>query len=75
MLVKQTQGRLQITSKNPLDPVVLGLAVAKGNTELAKALTEQLDHLKQTGEFQALLASYNVQEPTPEDIAAAFAEK
>lgn len=75
MLVKQTQGRLQITSKTPLDPVVLGLAVAKGNTELVKALTEQLDHLKQTGEYQALLASYNVQEPSADDIAAAFAEK
>jgi polar amino acid transport system substrate-binding protein len=75
MLVKQTQGRLQITSKTLLDPVVLGLAVAKGNTELVKALTEQLDRLKQNGEFQALLASYNVQEPTAEDIAAAFAEQ
>lgn len=75
MLVKQTQGRLQITSKTPLDPIVLGLAVAKGNTALVKALAEQLDHLKQTGEYQTLLASYNVQEPTAEDIAAAFAEK
>lgn len=75
MLVKQTQGRLHITSKAPLDPVVLGLAVSKGNTELVKALTAQLEHLKQTGEYQALLASYNVQEPTSEDIAAAFTEK
>jgi polar amino acid transport system substrate-binding protein len=75
MLVKQTKGRLQITSKAILEPVVIGLGVAKGNTELTTALTAQLEHLKKSGEYQALLSSYNLQEPTAEEIAAAYAGK
>jgi polar amino acid transport system substrate-binding protein len=75
MLVKQTKGRLAISSKTILEPVVIGLGVAKGNPELVKALTEQLDRLKKNGEYQAMLTSYNLQEPTPEDIAAAYAGK
>jgi polar amino acid transport system substrate-binding protein len=75
MLIKQTHGRLAISSKTILEPVVIGLGVAKGNPELVMALTEQLDRLKKNGEYQAMLSSYNLQEPTPEDIAAAYAGK
>ncbi|MDH4582624.1 ABC transporter substrate-binding protein [Pseudomonas sp. BN415] len=75
MLVKQTRGRLEITSNELLEPVVIGLGVAKGNTELLKALTDQLDQLRKSGEYQALLAEYNLQEPTAEEITAAYVEK
>jgi polar amino acid transport system substrate-binding protein len=75
MLVKQTKGRLAISSKTILEPVVIGLGVAKGNPELVTALTVQLDRLKKNGEYQAMLTSYNLQEPTPQDIAAAYAGK
>lgn len=75
MLIKQTKGRLEITSKAIIEPVVIGLGVAKGNTALAKALQEQLIRLKESGEYQALLASYNLEEPTKDDIAAAYTGK
>jgi polar amino acid transport system substrate-binding protein len=75
MLVKQTKGRLEITSKSIIEPVVIGLGIAKGNTALAAALEEQLKRLKESGEYQALLSSYNLQEPTKDDIAAAYAGK
>lgn len=75
MLVKQTRGRLEITSTELLEPVVIGLGVAKGNTALLNALTAQLDRLRTNGEYQALLAEYNLQEPTAEEIAAAYVEK
>lgn len=75
MLVKQTRGRLEITSTELLEPVVIGLGVAKGNTELRNALTAQLERLRKNGEYQALLAEYNLQEPTAEEIAAAYVEK
>ncbi|ANJ56302.1 ABC transporter substrate-binding protein [Pseudomonas silesiensis] len=75
MLIKQTKGRLEITSKTIIEPVVIGLGVEKGNTVLAAALTEQLDRLKQNGEYQAMLTAYNLQEPTKDDIAAAYSGK
>ncbi|WP_406833868.1 transporter substrate-binding domain-containing protein [Pseudomonas asiatica] len=75
MLIKQTKGRLEITSKAIIEPVVIGLGIAKGNTALATALEDQLKRLKESGEYQALLSSYNLQEPTKDDIAAAYAGK
>jgi polar amino acid transport system substrate-binding protein len=72
MLIKQTKGRLEITSNTIIEPVVIGLGVEKGNTVLAAALTEQLNRLKQNGEYQAMLTAYNLQEPTKDDIAAAY---
>ncbi|OWJ98227.1 amino acid ABC transporter substrate-binding protein [Pseudomonas sp. A46] len=75
MMLKQTRGRLEITSKELLEPVVIGLGVAKGNTELLKALIDQLDRLRKSGEYQALLAKYNLQDPTAEEVAAAYAGK
>jgi polar amino acid transport system substrate-binding protein len=75
MMVKQTNDRLQITSKQLLEPVVIGMGIKKGNTNLTQAIQEQLDQLKQTGEYHALLKKYNLEEPSAEEIAAAYAVK
>jgi len=72
-LIGQTQGRLQISSKELLEPVVVGLAVAKGNQQMVKRLEDALAALKRRGEYQALLARYGLEEPSAEDIAAAYA--
>ncbi|MFK3708610.1 ABC transporter substrate-binding protein [Klebsiella sp. NPDC088457] len=72
MLVTQTKGRLQITSKTILDPVIIGLGVAKENHQLLTALTDALEEQKKNGSYQALLKKYNLQEPSADEIAAAF---
>lgn len=72
MMVDQTKGRLQITSKEILEPVIIGLGVAKGNDSLLNALTSALEEQKKNGNYQALLKKYNLQEPSAEEIAAAY---
>lgn len=72
MLVSQTQGRLRITSTEILYPVVVGLGVQKGNKALLEALSGALEHLKRTGEYQALLKKYNLAEPSAAEITAAY---
>lgn len=72
MMVDQTKGRLQITSQTILEPVIIGLGVAKGNDQLLNALTSALDEQKKDGSYQALLQKYNLQEPSADEIAAAF---
>jgi len=73
MLVDQTRGRLRISSREMLEPVVVGFAVAKGNQQMAKRLEDALAALKRSGEYQALLTRYGLAQPNAEDIAAAYA--
>lgn len=73
MMVDKNGDRLTITSKKILQPVVIGLGVAKGNEGLLKTLEQQLEKLKQSGQYQALLKKYNLEEPSAEEIAAAYA--
>lgn len=67
-------GRLKITSDEILFPVVMGLAVKKGNDELLKALDEQMDALIASGEYGALLKKYNLEMPSDEEIKKSLAE-
>jgi len=75
MLVEQTRGRLRISSKELLESVAVGYAVAKGNRQMAQHLQDALAALKRNGEYQALLTRYGLAEPTAEDIAAAYAAR
>ncbi|QDQ89032.1 transporter substrate-binding domain-containing protein [Alcaligenaceae bacterium SJ-26] len=73
MAVDQTEGRLAISSDAVLFPAVVGLAVRKGNPTVLVALEQALQALKDDGRYAALLARYNVVEPTAADIQAALA--
>ncbi|MPT24088.1 MAG: amino acid ABC transporter substrate-binding protein, partial [Starkeya sp.] len=53
-------------------PVVIGLAVRKGNGELLDGLRQGFEAMKQDGEYQALLARYNLAEPSAADVAQAL---
>ncbi|MNF50318.1 Cystine-binding periplasmic protein precursor [compost metagenome] len=66
------QGRIVISSKELIFPVVVGLAVRKGNEALLQELREGFSKMKQDGEYQALLARYNHAEPTEADVAHAL---
>lgn len=67
-------GRVVITSTEPLYPVIVGLAVKKGNTAMMDALKQSFDTMKRSGEYQALLRKYNVAEPTTAEITQAMAD-
>ncbi|RDV00464.1 ABC transporter substrate-binding protein [Trinickia dinghuensis] len=71
MIVERSGGRLQISSVGPLDPVVCGLAMKKGNTELKAEIELAIAQMKKKGEYQSLLKKYHLAEPTDEAIAKA----
>ncbi len=64
--------RLKITSEEILFPVVVGIAVKKGNSELQAAISAELDALVESGEHGEVLAKYNLQMPTAEEFEAAL---
>lgn len=70
--VDTSGGRITITSDELLWPVPVGIAVAKGNTELADQLIAALDQMQQDGSYQALLDKYNLEAPDDASVAAAL---
>ncbi|MDR6759171.1 polar amino acid transport system substrate-binding protein [Mycoplana sp. BE70] len=66
--VDASNGRLKVSSETMLYPIVIGFGVAKGNTELAKAIESGLADIKASGEYQELLTQYNLAEPNEAEI-------
>ena len=65
-------GKIQISSKELIYPVVIGLAIRKGNHPLLDELNGALAAIRQDGSYGALLARYNLAEPNSEEISAAL---
>jgi len=72
MMVRQSGGRLAVTSTEILYPVVIGLGVPKGNPAMLQALSGALDAMKADGSYAALLEAYSVEEPSAAEVAAAY---
>ncbi|MGI6246885.1 MAG: ABC transporter substrate-binding protein [Pseudochelatococcus sp.] len=72
--VAASGNRLKITSEEILFPVVIGIAVKKGNAALLSAIGEQLDALVKSGEYGELLKKYNLDMPTADEFKAALSE-
>lgn len=72
--VAASGGRLKITSTEILFPVVMGLAVKKGNDALLSSLKAEFAKLETSDEYKAILAKYNLALPTDAEIAASLAE-
>ncbi|MGU7775707.1 transporter substrate-binding domain-containing protein [Burkholderia sp. MR1-5-21] len=69
---ERSKGRLVLTSSEPLYPVVVGLGIRKGNTELVKAMEQAFATIKGDGRYAKLLATYNLTEPTAAQVSAAL---
>ncbi len=72
--VNKTGGRVVISSDRLLFPAVVGLGISKQNKAVTTRLTEALVKLRASGEYDALLAKYNLQAPNPGDVKAALGE-
>ncbi|AMB84306.1 ABC transporter substrate-binding protein [Pseudomonas agarici] len=70
--VEKLQGKTVISSSELIYPVVIGLAVRKGNLALLGELTTALGQIKQNGSYGELLTRYNLAEPNAEEIKAAL---
>ncbi|WP_273826164.1 ABC transporter substrate-binding protein [Pseudomonas asplenii] len=68
------KGRVVISSKELIYPVVIGLAVRKGNDALLGELRQGLAAMKSSGEYQTLLTRYNLGEPSPSEVALALGQ-
>lgn len=66
--VEKLNGRLVISSTEPFFPILGGIAIPKGNQALYDKVQSGLNAMKQSGEYDQLIAKYNLQAPTDEDI-------
>lgn len=69
---EKLKGRVTLSSQSLIYPVVIGLAVRKGNDALLKQIDQGLAAMKASGDYQTLLNRYNLGEPTPADVAQAL---
>lgn len=60
MLIERTKGRTVITSPDVVYPETLGLYVKKGNDALKKAFEDAMAAIRKSGEYDALLAKYEL---------------
>ncbi|WP_052833017.1 ABC transporter substrate-binding protein [Bradyrhizobium sp. LTSP885] len=58
--VTATNGKIVISSTSTLYPVIVGLGFKKGNADVKKTVTDAFEKIKANGEYDALLAKYNV---------------
>lgn len=67
-VVDKVGGRVVVSSKTLIYPVLNGWGVKKGNEEVKKALVEGLARFEKTPEYAALLKKYHFQAPTQADL-------
>lgn len=65
-------GRLVISSTSISYPVVVGLAVTKQNQALKAQLEQAFANIQANGEYQQLLTTYNLQQPTEQEVSEAL---
>lgn len=66
--VEKLKGRLVVSSTEPFFPILGGIAVRKGDTEMLKKVQQGLDEIKKSGEYDKIIAKYNLQAPSEEQI-------
>lgn len=70
--VTMTAERLRISSTENLYPVIVGLGLSKDNPELKATLEAAFQKIREDGTYAALLAKYNVAEPSQAEFEAAI---
>lgn len=69
MAVEKTSGRVIISSKENIYPVLGGLGLNKNNVELKAGLEAAFAKIKADGKYDALLKAYNISEPSADEVA------
>ncbi len=72
MFVQTLGGRVAITSDTQIYPVVIGLAIKKGNDAFMQNVQTAFAAMRRTGEYQEILKKYNLAEPGPDDLKRAL---
>jgi polar amino acid transport system substrate-binding protein len=72
MIVEKLRGRIVITSRKALHPVVCGLAFRKDDNQLMSKVQQAFNAIKRDGQYQALLKKFNLKAPSEEQAAASL---
>ena len=64
MIAEKTNGRVVITTEHPIYQQTLGIFVKKGNEETFQAVQKAFEETKKSGEYDAILKKYALEEPT-----------
>ncbi|MCY0386689.1 ABC transporter substrate-binding protein [Robbsia sp. Bb-Pol-6] len=67
-VIEKLGGRVVISSRTLIYPVLNGIGVRKGNDAVKNALTDALKKYRATPEYAALLKKYHFEAPTDADI-------
>ncbi|KEA53556.1 ABC transporter substrate-binding protein [Mangrovibacter sp. MFB070] len=70
--VDKTNGRLVVSTKSVLYPVVLGIGISKQHPEIKAKLESAFTIIKGNGVYQKLLSKYHLASPTAEQYEAAI---
>jgi polar amino acid transport system substrate-binding protein len=63
-LAAKSSGRVVVSSPQLINPVLLGIYTKKSNAALNTSLTNALDKLRKSGEFDKILAKYSLLPPS-----------
>lgn len=66
---KNLADKVKITSTEEFYPTVGGIGIRKGDVETYKKVEEGLKKIKNSGDYQKILAVHGLKEPTADDIA------
>lgn len=66
MLVDKLGDKLEISTHEMIDPVLIGLAFKKENSTLKNQIAKVIQELRNSGEYQQLLDKYNLAYPSQE---------
>lgn len=72
-VVKSSNGALKLATDELLWPVAVGLAVNKGNTELAGRIEQAIEAMKSDGSYDRLLKKYGIAPVDPQVLEASKA--
>ncbi|MFP8968442.1 transporter substrate-binding domain-containing protein [Pokkaliibacter sp. CJK22405] len=67
-MIERMGDRLKVTSTEPLTPILNGIGIRKGDTEVKEALVSAMKEFEKTPEYQQLLDKYGFKRLTQEDI-------
>jgi len=74
LAVESTGDVLKITSEELIYPIPVGLGVNSANPELKAALAAAIESMQESGEYEEILARYNLGPPDQEAVEAALSE-
>lgn len=72
LAVENTGDALKITSEELIYPIPVGLGVNSSNPEIKEAIASAIEKMKESGEYQEILAAYNLSAPNPDEVEAAL---